>query len=538
MKIHGVILALAFNFRPTFVVHASNLRSPASVKECTIGANAYLSIPGEAPIAEEEYGCIDETGLFQPLRLDKDQENSLKALAASGKSIYGLSKIDVQGATVNDDGSITMPPGKAISVEARENANSLFDRHRTRKLAHGAGAGDKYFLVVRVTGKGAKGEKQVHEDEAYDMSNNLFGTHDDLVNLKSQMSACSDGKYNVIAGGKPGYDVYGPDLQSDPAAIGVIDITLSISLDNDRTTVRNAVLTKTKQVLDAHFKIDAPSLATYADHFLFSLERCYQECGWAAYAAVGGHYPCYQGADDKYAGIQVRENGHNLYLAHSGGLDGKTYSDHTCSMGNPLYGDELGEMCFNPAKLWQLQHYPYSITETNPDPWYIMDDFVTVDTSTEAQAFQMIGIGEYSLRGNGFDSPRKPVVLRVPGRSGVDQYIGFNSAKGANKQNDEASDQVTIVEWQTGSGYANSILKGYITSQAEFKLAKGRTLVVQCINTDSVPSVACVCVKEKGQTCPNPCNCPAIDIDCAQITGKWECRNAGCSWDRKMSVCE
>ena len=293
MKIHRVILALAFNFRPTYVGHASNLRSPASVKECTIGANAYLSIPGEAPIAEEEYGCIDETGLFQPLHLDNDQENSLKALAASGKSIYGLSKIGVQGATVNDDGSITMPPGKAISVEARENANSLFDRHRTRNLAHGAGAGDKYFLVVRVTGKGG----QVHEDDAREMSNYVFGTHGDLVNLKSQMSACSDGKYNVIAGGKPGYDVYGPDLQKDSGAIGVIDITLGISLNNDRTTVRNAVLSTTKSELDNYFKQVYPSLdtsttslATYADHYLFSLERCYQECGWAAYAAVGGHY--------------------------------------------------------------------------------------------------------------------------------------------------------------------------------------------------------------------------------------------------------
>ncbi len=41
------------------------------------------------------------------------------------------------------------------------------------------------------------------------------------------------------------------------------------------------------------------------------------------------------------------EMGHNFNLAHSGGLDGKTYTDHTCLMGNPLYDDDIGAMCFN-----------------------------------------------------------------------------------------------------------------------------------------------------------------------------------------------
>ena len=37
-------------------------------------------------------------------------------------------------------------------------------------------------------------------------------------------------------------------------------------------------------------------------------------------------------------------------MAHSGGLDGQTYTDHTCMMGNPLYSDDVGRMCYNPAK--------------------------------------------------------------------------------------------------------------------------------------------------------------------------------------------
>ena len=31
--------------------------------------------------------------------------------------------------------------------------------------------------------------------------------------------------------------------------------------------------------------------------------------------------------------VQMHEIGHNLNLAHSSGLDGREYSDHTCLMG-------------------------------------------------------------------------------------------------------------------------------------------------------------------------------------------------------------
>jgi hypothetical protein len=35
---------------------------------------------------------------------------------------------------------------------------------------------------------------------------------------------------------------------------------------------------------------------------------------------------------------------HNLNMAHSGGLDKKIYTDHTCVMGNPLFSDDVGRM--------------------------------------------------------------------------------------------------------------------------------------------------------------------------------------------------
>ena len=45
--------------------------------------------------------------------------------------------------------------------------------------------------------------------------------------------------------------------------------------------------------------------------------------------------------------LTTPSEGHNLNLAHSGGLDGRTYTDHSCLMGNPWWEDNQGRMCFS-----------------------------------------------------------------------------------------------------------------------------------------------------------------------------------------------
>ena len=54
------------------------------------------------------------------------------------------------------------------------------------------------------------------------------------------------------------------------------------------------------------------------------------------------------------AAVQMHDLEHNLNLAHGGRLDGLTYTDRTCLMGNPLWGDDLGRMCFNPVKTFWI----------------------------------------------------------------------------------------------------------------------------------------------------------------------------------------
>ena len=76
------------------------------------------------------------------------------------------------------------------------------------------------------------------------------------------------------------------------------------------------------------------------------------------------------GDNYKYPAVAMHELGHNLNLAHSGGLNGMTYTDHTCLMGNPLFLDDVGRMvrksesaflCISPLIFNCISHNPISL---------------------------------------------------------------------------------------------------------------------------------------------------------------------------------
>ncbi|KAL3769200.1 hypothetical protein ACHAWO_000846 [Cyclotella atomus] len=178
-----------------------------------------------------------------------------------------------------------------------------------------------------------------------------------------------------------------------------------------------------------------------------------------------------------------------------------------------LYTDNLGQMCFNAAKICQLQHFPHPVNIEHG--WYNPIDFFTVDTLSGPQVYEMIGVGEYRLQ-----RATKALVLQIIVPGGNDHYIGFNSAKGANAQNVEASDMVTIVEWHTTdvNRYVGYYLKGYRAQDESFLLGNGITVTAQCINTAVTPSIACVCGEERSQICPSDCACPAPIYQQLEIT--------------------
>ena len=150
----------------------------------------------------------------------------------------------------------------------------------------------------------------------------------------------------------------------------------------------------------------------------------------------------------------------------------------------------------------QMQFHPHSTYVISG--WYENQDFLEIDTAQGAQTVKMMGVGEYDLQAE----PRKKIAIKVLTSVGAPQYIGFNSSKRANFQNDEADNQVTIIE-KTGDRYGVSNLKKYLVQGESFDL-NGKIVSAECINTSVTPSLACVCVREIDQTCPTDCACSDI----------------------------
>jgi hypothetical protein len=99
------------------------------------------------------------------------------------------------------------------------------------------------------------------------------------------------------------------DISQHLEAPGVIDIKVGKSLNNDRATVREAVISATEQKLGL-------KLSETFDHVMFVVEGCYtaDDCDWAAYGFVNSWFSLFKGDNYKYVAVQMHEFGHNLNL--------------------------------------------------------------------------------------------------------------------------------------------------------------------------------------------------------------------------------
>jgi hypothetical protein len=159
-------------------------------------------------------------------------------------------------------------------------------------------------------------------------------------------------------------------------------------------------------------------------------------------------------------------------------------------MGNPLYSDDVGKMCWNGAKSWQIGWYNDKKIMINPK----LAGFST-------WSGRLIGIANYDSTGT------EPVVVKIETGTGADQFIAFNRATGVNSQNDEADNEVTIVEvtGNNGEGYAQSFLKAHLVQGETYTYVNwagtGRNLIVKAnvINIGVNPGYADV------QVCLDSC---------------------------------
>lgn len=204
----------------------------------------------------------------------------------------------------------------------------------------------------------------------------------------------------------------------------------------------------------------------------------------------------------------------NLNLAHSGGMDGQTYTDHTCLMGNPLFSDTVGDMCFNPAKSYQIAMATGDGNDAENGNWYRRNAVETWDSTQDGKRWsgRLVGIAEYgALPANDVNSR---VVLKLETGALEDLYVGFNRATGINSDVEEASDQVTIVE-SGGNGltYSQSMLRATLSWGQSYTVSNWRgtgedlLVTVASINTGIAPGFADVTV-QLGDDTPSPTNEP------------------------------
>jgi hypothetical protein len=288
----------------------------AQTQECTVTAIADTRLPGlgEVVSLEETFVCEispedndGESGHIREIEGTSAQIEKLRELLYTGELESGFSTLRIPGSEISE-GGVILPAGEEITL----------GHNGRRKLL--ANTGDRYFLAVRV----AASDKVVAATAA-SISDDIFGTNGDTVNMVSQFDACSYGKFKIIPGPPPG-----TDISSSLAAPGVIDVKIPINLQDTTSTrdaVANAITTAVQEKLG--FNLPGPF-----DAVMYIVEGCYVgDCeSWGAYASINSWRSVYRNDYYSHAAVQVHEIGHNLNLAHSRGLDGAEYTDHTCSV--------------------------------------------------------------------------------------------------------------------------------------------------------------------------------------------------------------
>lgn len=312
---------------------------PRPSRDCTI--EVAVLAPDGSPSEEgddEIFQCaIDPedvpggyAGLTRKLDLTRTQKRAFRKMWREGRLIPGESKLrlaEIQGAvemeevaemgeqadeetavaTAEDalegvpiDGSdIQIPIG--IDVEGLlVGGGGNRERDLQTDTSFGSHVGVKHTLVVKVYDVNGKARTESPEQ----ISDDIFGTNGDAVNLRTQMSACSMGRVDF----RPGDNGNGNIDQTLYVAPGVITVQIDISIEsNSRTDIENAITTKVQDKLKT-------TLPGPYKHVIYIVEKCYVDCTYAAYAYVNSYLGVYQGENYKYVGVLMHEIGHNFGL--------------------------------------------------------------------------------------------------------------------------------------------------------------------------------------------------------------------------------
>ena len=328
------------------------------------------------------------SGKTVPLQGTTEQLSEMRALLNRGDLISSESTVEIDsirsfassimngvysgmiaGMTNDDSDSggesmiATLPSGSIKVIN--DNINNE-DRHERRLRRLNMYEGIKKTLIIRVTDSA---NRQPNGNAKW-LSDKFFGTDKDPFTMSDGFKDCTFGKLIFT----PYYN--NQSIESKMSAPGVLDVRINAQLTQiTQSTMRELVMNEARR------KLGFTLPGNVFDHVLIVVEHCYPNsedtCSFAAYAFVNHWQSVYVDRNYEYPAVTIHElgecvlydlclecrilfwltrnsflllpllEGHNLNLAHSGGLDGRTYTDHSCLMGNPWWEDNKGRMCFS-----------------------------------------------------------------------------------------------------------------------------------------------------------------------------------------------
>ena len=318
-------------------------------KECTLQAVSYMEIPGQTiegggthihcEIEDDDMNI----GIMHEIQGNDKQMEKLIDMFETGKLLVGESSI-----TIDDDSVAEDTASGAMILSSQFNAkkkvhNKASSPWNQRRLNNGGTVGTKPVLAVKIIDVDGV---QVSDSPAQ-ISDDIFGTNNDPINVVSQFSACSMGKLTIVPGQLP--NGVAPSVMPFPGVITVnLNIPLNGSTDGD---ILNAAKTAVK------IKLGLNSLPGPYQQIMFIKKGCYPtQCPYAAYAYYNRWDSVYREPYHKHVSlcvsvcnlyigmwiphisltpfflfsqpaVVIHELGHNFNLAHSGGLNGATYTE-------------------------------------------------------------------------------------------------------------------------------------------------------------------------------------------------------------------
>jgi hypothetical protein len=266
--------------------------------------------------------------------------------------------------------------------------------------------GTRSVLVVRVVAL----DSSTSSNQTV-LSNRIFGTYGDMMNLRTGYQACSFGQLQLV-----------PSANTK-AVNGVVSVSIALNVKGvDPSIVENAVITSLTSLVG--------NPQSQFDHVMLCLPPG-TASDWLAYGYYNYYLTVYNNGACLHPSVQMHEIGHNLNLGHSG-LGTDKYGDQTCIMGYSYISDastESPHMCFNGAKSFYLGWYA-SRTQTL--------DILSVSTFSPT-TITLIGISDFKATTAG----SVYVVVKLE-TGAIDYYISFNRMAGVNNETQAYPNQVLI----------------------------------------------------------------------------------------------